>query len=170
MFKVIENFLPSFSFDRIKNTIMDNQYFPFYYHHYVARDSNEEKKDIKQLCFVHSLYSNKKIQSHFFDSIAYPLIDALKIKDGNLIRIKVNLNVNQQEQIKSHWHTDCTEPHTTALLYLNTNNGYTEFEDNKKVESVANRMIIFDGQTKHRGVTQTNTKSRYAININYETN
>lgn len=167
--QVIDNFLPNFVHQRIYEQVVDNQWFPFYYHQYVA--FKEDENDLKQFCFVHSLYNDQKIISpHFFPIIGLPFVDKLEIPNGKLIRIKVNLNVNQQEQIPSAWHTDWNCEHTTALYYLNTNNGYTEFKDGTTVESVANRVVIFDGSLEHRGVTQTNAKGRFAININYETN
>ena len=52
--------------------------------------------------------------------------------------------------------------------YVNTNNGYTEFESNgMKVDSVENRLIIFDSNEKHRAVTTTDTPRRSVINFNY---
>ena len=166
--RIIDNFLSDFVHQRICNEVINNQYFPFYYHNFVTNNNEKDKNDVKQLCFVHTLYSENSIKSNYhFPIIGLPLIDKLEIADGNLIRIKINLNVNQSEHIISDWHTDNTNSHTTALYYLNTNNGYTEFKDGTKIESVANRVIIFDGLLEHRGVTQTDTKGRFAININY---
>ena len=54
-----------------------------------------------------------------------------------------------------------------VAYYVNTNNGYTEFEDGQKVYCKKNSILIFDGSLKHRGVKQTDTKMRIAININY---
>jgi hypothetical protein len=50
---------------------------------------------------------------------------------------------------------------------MNTNNGYTEFEDGTKVESVANRIVTFPSVTKHRAVSQTDEQRRVVINFNY---
>ena len=64
-----------------------------------------------------------------------------------------------EEDVASHW--------TTAILYINTNNGYTEFENGEKVESVANRVVMFPSNTKHRGITQTDEQTRILINFNF---
>ena len=56
---------------------------------------------------------------------------------------------------------------TTAVYYINTNNGWTEFENGDKVESVANRIVIFDSNTMHTGTTCTDEKVRVLINFNY---
>ena len=55
------------------------------------------------------------------------------------------------------------------MLYsINTNNGFTLFENGDKVLSKENRAIIFDGKIKHKSVSQTDKKVRINININYE--
>ena len=56
---------------------------------------------------------------------------------------------------------------TTATYYLNTNNGYTELKTGEKVESVENRMLVFDSNIEHQGVTCTDEKRRVLINFNY---
>jgi len=70
-----------------------------------------------------------------------------------------DLNHDFEEDVASHW--------TTAILYMNTNNGYTKFEDGTKVESVANRMITFPANMKHSGTSCTDEKTRVVINFNY---
>ena len=55
----------------------------------------------------------------------------------------------------------------TAILYINTNDGYTVFEDGTKIDSVANRICIFPYYLKHSGTTCTNANRRIALNINY---
>ena len=52
---------------------------------------------------------------------------------------------------------------------MNTNNGYTEFENGVKIESVANRLITFPAGMKHRGTSCTDKKIRVVINFNYLT-
>ena len=55
----------------------------------------------------------------------------------------------------------------TAIYYVNSNNGYTEFEDGTKVDSVRNRLVTFPSSMKHRGVSQTDTRTRMVINFNW---
>jgi Rps23 Pro-64 3,4-dihydroxylase Tpa1-like proline 4-hydroxylase len=56
---------------------------------------------------------------------------------------------------------------TTAIFYLNNNNGYTIFEDGSKVDSVENRLVVFNSNVMHSGVSQTDSKVRCVINLNY---
>ena len=50
---------------------------------------------------------------------------------------------------------------------MNTNNGYTKFEDGTKVESVANRLVTFPASMMHTGTSCTDKKIRIVINFNY---
>ena len=58
---------------------------------------------------------------------------------------------------------------TTGILYINTCNGYTKFENGKKVKSVENTYVEFDSTLKHTGTTCTDTDRRLVLNINYIT-
>ena len=58
--------------------------------------------------------------------------------------------------------------HTVALFSLNTNNGYTEFENGKKIKSEENSLVIFPGHLKHRSVNQTDENKRINLNINFK--
>ena len=60
-------------------------------------------------------------------------------------------------------------PYTTAIFYVNSNNGYTEFENGAIVESEENRMVVFPAEMKHRGTSCTDKKIRVVINFNYLT-
>ena len=56
---------------------------------------------------------------------------------------------------------------TTSILYMNTNNGGTKFEDGTFVNSVSNRMVTFDCSIKHAPVSCTDVDRRIVVNINY---
>ena len=57
--------------------------------------------------------------------------------------------------------------HFTSILYLNTNDGYTQFENGTKIESIENRLITFPLSYRHTGTTCTNQPFRAVINFNY---
>ena len=70
----------------------------------------------------------------------------------------------------SEWHSDftnATSKDKVAVYYVNTNNGYTIFK-NKKIKSEKNKIVIFDGNTKHKVKYQTDKDTRMVINCNYE--
>ena len=55
----------------------------------------------------------------------------------------------------------------TAILYLNTNNGYTQFAS-RKVSSVANRLVVFKADESHFGTTNScDAPYRLVLNLNY---
>ena len=64
-------------------------------------------------------------------------------------------------------HIDYPYLHKIAVLYINSCDGYTKFEDGTKIDSIANRMLIFDGDTMHTSSTTTNEIARCNINFNY---
>ena len=57
--------------------------------------------------------------------------------------------------------------HTAALLYLNTNDGFTELDDGRRIESIANRILVFNGNELHSSSTCTDQKRRVLLSLNY---
>ena len=56
----------------------------------------------------------------------------------------------------------------TAIFYLNTNNGFTQFEDDgEQVPSIENSLVIFNSLDKHSGTSCTDHKYRAVINFNF---
>ena len=93
-----------------------------------------------------------------------------KLNIAVLIKAKANFNIVTDEIIEHGLHIDVEQIAgicTTAILYLNTNNGYTIFEDGTKVESLANRLVKFPTGTKHSGTSCTDIRNRMVINFNY---
>ena len=101
-------------------------------------------------------------------------------------RIKANLLTKTPNIIENEFHVDMGRVYkdgveidssgghkkllkqsTTSIFYMNTNNGYTKFEDGTKIESVANRMVSFPTNTQHKGTSCTDQKTRVVINFNY---
>ena len=157
--KVIDNFLSEYQWKNIKSEVMStNPQFPWYYND----DICYENDGLFQ--FTHTFYNAHDQSKSYF----YPLLDACQEKLGvkKIIRIKANLNTRTVFHRKTGWHTDFPDI-TTAVYYINTNNGYTEFNDGTKIESVENRMIKFSSDTFHRGVTCTDEQTRVLINFNY---
>ena len=132
-------------------------------------DNIDEEPSTSPGQFTHTVYINNVPISSLYESHFYPILEALNVH--TLIRIKANLNPRLTEPFYSSFHTDIlgldVEDFTTAIFYINTNNGYTELEDGTKIESVANRLVTFPSNVRHRGVTQTDEQTRILINFNY---
>ena len=93
------------------------------------------------------------------------LVKTLKAK--SLIRSRVLLYPNQGKFIHHEPHVDFPYSHKAALLYINDNNGFTEFETGERVESISNRLIIFDGSRRHNSTTCTDQSIRVVLAVNY---
>jgi hypothetical protein len=87
---------------------------------------------------------------------------------NNIIRAKINFFGRYETNKGLGMHRDLLDDdnYSTAIFYLNTNNGGTRFE-NDFVQSVANRLVLFDGPLYHETVVQTDSNIRMLFNINY---
>tara|TARA_R100001126_G_C4833040_1_gene152792 strand:- start:15 stop:536 length:522 start_codon:yes stop_codon:yes gene_type:complete len=159
--KIVDNFLPKKEFEELQN-IMTSSYFPWFFTPYVVYDSDLNNLDLSQ--FVHTLFTGRGGSDSAGYKLIKPIIEKLNVKA--ICRIKANLLL-KTEKIREHaFHTDFYN-NRTAIYYLNTNNGYTKFSDGQKIESVENRLIDFDSNTRHLGSTCTDKKCRIVLNINY---
>ena len=122
--------------------------------------------------FCHLLYSSYYILSPYFD-LMRPIIS--KENMVSIARIKANLVTCTEDVIvyDQCFHQDfspeSSKRMTTGIYYINTNDGYTLFEDGTKVESVGNRFLRFPGYMRHTGTSCSNVDRRVLINFNYYT-
>jgi hypothetical protein len=158
--KVIDDYLPETVFAMLQEQMLGGD-FPWYYHPGTAGEGATGLHDFQ---FVHIFYWRNAWQSNLSHILA-PVVE--RIQPKALIKIKANLTTPTPQNVRGGWHQDYDFPCTTAVLYLNDNDGYTEFESGEKIESVANRFVTFDSQTNHVGVTATNVPNRALINFNY---
>ena len=163
--KVVDNFLPEANFKLAQSLIMDYG-FPWMWNDSVTKDVGYSDPDEFQ--FIHLFYhpmSGVVTDYPRWLEIIKPYAD--RMNAISLMRIKANLNVATPEYITREFHTDFTVKCTTAIAYINDNNGYTLFEDGTKVQSKENRVVIFDSQMRHAGIPCTDEKRRVVINFNF---
>lgn len=156
-----DNFLSKTKFKEIKSFMLESMNFPWYYNNSILYDTPGDFQ------FIHNFFRDGEV-SNFF-SILDPLLEA--IKPSALYRVKANLGTRSIESKEQGYHTDFDPDYLickTAVLYLNTNNGYTIFESGERVESIENRLLIFDSPMKHSGASQTDTNIRSLINLNFD--
>ena len=161
-YKILDDFLPQQDFELLKQELVDGNDFPWFYYPSITTPDAEEEN----FQFVHNLFvTNSGINSqHFF--LVEPFLK--KLNPDILLRVKANLGTKTPLHIEGGWHSDFGNFQCrTGVFYLNTNNGYTLFEDGTKVESVENRFVHFDSRLRHTGVSQTDTKVRVLINFNF---
>ena len=163
--KIEDNFLDQEKFDELQILMMGKD-FAWYYN-----DTIDYKRQKDKFQFTHMFYDEAAPRSSFINQInsIFEIIDPI-----SLIRIKANLLTRTSNIVENAFHTDKSilpeeklKHLTTSIFYMNTNNGYTEFESGERVESVANRMIVFPANLKHRGTSCTDEKIRIVINFNY---
>jgi len=162
MYRVIDNFLPKDEFNKIKD-IMTGYNLPWFLQNFVAYE-NQPKPS--HWYFTHMFCEDGKGVTPF-----YSLIDEIffknKLNPKAVIRVKGNLYPKDENYIEHDWHIDYDFDHKGAIFYINTNNGHTILEDGTKIESVENRMLLFNAGRKHKSTNCTDTKYRMNINFNY---
>ena len=190
---VIDNFLPPEDFYNFAQSAMtQNAYLPCDFT--ANRMENDgsinmcgdvlipvDKKKIHEVMWQSALYARH--DSHVTFSNFYLLkeddinkiLKALDVK--KLWMMRINCTAGQYEPYKGAFHQDFSSPIMkenveTAILYLNTNNGGTQFHDEKGpiVKSKSNRLVKFPTKHFHAGIWSTDAKLRHVLNINYETN
>ena len=124
----------------------------------------QEKQKNNQFYMCHTVYEHNEPKSEYYP-LLFPTLDKLNVLF--LGRIKANLYPNTHKLQEHSMHSDMKSSHKAAILSLNTCDGYTKLEDGTKVDSVANRILLFDGSTPHCSTTTTNAPTRININFNY---
>ena len=164
--QVIDNFLESYYFNIIRDTLLYNNQFGWYWNEGVTYDDYEE--EFSQ--FIHLFYDpDVEVNSQWL-GIFEVMQSKLQVQEWR--RIKANLNTRTIFKRFHGWHSDfpATQGYKaakTAILYLNTNNGYTKFKKGGKVKCVENRLVIFNSHEYHSGVTCTDQKRKVVVNFNY---
>ncbi len=158
--QIIDNFLPINLFKEIQKEVVYNEDF-LWRHIYSLNDSQTNNLDTY---FVHLVYEDNEPITTFWN-IVKPIISYLP-DFKSLLRIKVNLYVRQNKIVEHTPHTDDDYPHKGAILSLNTCDGFTRLK-NQTVDSVENRLLIFDASRTHNSTSTTTPPGRFNININY---
>jgi type IV secretory pathway component VirB8 len=178
--KIKDNFLKQEEFNRIQDFMMGKN-FPWYY-----TPSIDETSDVDKFQFVHLFYQDG-VSQHYHVSTSdrikmlTPIIQALQ--PFSIWRVKANLLTKTSTIVENKFHVDLTvdlnrsqalpkeklKQWTISIFYINTNNGYTLFENGTRVDSVANRMVTFPANLKHTGTSCTDERTRVIINFNYFT-
>lgn len=159
MIEIKDDYLDRELFLQIRDDILDSQNTPWFLQENVSGNGVESYP-----YFTHLLFSDNNRNSNKFNFVATPI--AFILGAHSLIRMKINLYPRTETLYHYKDHIDYQFPHKAAILYLNTNNGYTVIGD-QKIESVENRLLRFDATVPHHSTTCTDAPYRSNININY---
>ena len=164
-----DNFLEEDKFVALRD-ILFSPPFPWYFQPEVV-DADENKDNTCPGFLAHPVFNNNAPRSPLYEPQFLPILNAMEV--SIVMRIQVNLNWRLPQPFTSTFHTDTKQEELmtagwiTSIFYINTNNGYTELETGEKIESIANRLVSFPANIKHRICTQTDTQRRILINFNY---
>ena len=163
--KIEDNFLKQEEFEKIQKLMDEPSPFPWFY-----ADRIVFEDDVDKFQFIHAFYDNHMPMSPFSNELD-SIINI--IQPFSIVKIRAKLLTRTPEIVESTFHVDIPlseenlKQWTTSIFYINTNNGYTKFEDGTIVESVANRMLSFPANMKHCGTSCTDERRRIVINFNY---
>jgi hypothetical protein len=160
---IIDDFLPNSLHNDLHNLLLGERMSWTYMPAATSPDSPNE------FYFVHKVISQEHCSPVFNDvkPVLYFMDDKLRFVIDNILRINCTLCTNQGRVIPQSMHVDFDAPHFTGIYYINTNNGPTVIEDTK-VDSVANRFVLFDGLKKHAATIQDDTLARVNIVFNMQ--
>ena len=160
--EVFKDVLIDSDFKKIKN-FYDDLDTPWYFQPEMIPGSDNDDRGF----FGHYVFLNNRITSPSYE-LLLPLLEKLNV--GPLINIRTNLVVRSDKPYECVFHNDCVyEQAKTAIFYLTTNNGYTEFnnEEKTKIYCEENKLVLFDCKLQHKMVSQTNSNKRLLVNINF---
>jgi hypothetical protein len=165
--QVIHNFLSRTDFIAVKSQMLTDS-FPWTIHN----KSNPGDKICDErfnLQFVHMFYHSPTLISKYI-SILDPIFK--KLPHQMLIKAKANITSCTDTIQLYGYHidvnADLAKLSKTAIFYLNTTNGFTQFEDDgQQVPSIENSLVIFNSLDRHTGTSCTDHKYRAVINFNF---
>ncbi len=158
--QIIDNCLPIKFFKEIQSKVITNAFL----WQFNMTLNNAQSAENTDSYFSHVVYFNDMPNSGFYNDIC-PILKYLP-DFHSLIRIKVNLYPRQDVLTEHTPHLDNPYPHKGAILYLNTCDGFTRLPD-RTVDSIENRLLVFDASVKHNSTNTTTPPGRFNININY---
>ena len=159
MIEIIDDFLPEEEFKTIQSFMMGGEFRWFYTEGRATRDDG-------LFLMIHMFFQPDVGANSEHIDIWNNFMSKIGAKECK--RIKANLTFKTPTIEPGSLHIDFPAM-KTIVYYINTNNGYTEFENGVRVNSVANRVCIFDANLEHCGTTHTEGgPQRVVVNFNYE--
>jgi hypothetical protein len=157
-YKIINNFLEKNLFYELQKILFSDD-INWYFRKHMTKEDN--------YYFTHCFYNRQVPMSPLYDEYITRILQKLNVK--SIVDARANLVLKKEQVFKSGFHTDKSYKCNTAILYMNTCNGYTLLDDIQKIKinCIENTMLVFDSQINHSGVSQTDTDRRIVINFNY---
>lgn len=158
--QVVDNYLPKDYFEGLQKMFFD---LPWMFKNFSVTKGDGYPQ------FVHHFYEDHIPLSDYWKYVV-PLVE--QINPNALIRMKANATPREDLIKEKMLHVDQLKENSNLdyrvmILYINSNDGYTFFENGDRIESVANRAIFFPNDIEHAGTNCTNQPIRWVLNVNY---
>ena len=163
--------------NRIENNFLDNRVFHEFQKTVFFKNFNwninnftfEDSLDYLELHYdIVTIDKNKKRKTGDLTSIILtPILKKLKPVSVNYSYLKLFSKTKNIIDIANEQEPFNDEDSYTAILYLNTNNGFTKFYNDEDVPCVENKIVIFSNKTPSLETTTTNTSFKSILKINY---
>jgi hypothetical protein len=187
--EVLDNFLPISYFNKIKEKILNQSHFPWYYQNDLTMSGNQSEK-LNEIGFSHLIYFNNEIFSNelylILSGFYGLLLDITNTKQ--VIKSRADMTLFNPNKVMHRPHIDLFFPHITSIFYLTDSDAETviytkkivdyknfdplnenhlkNLEIKTSIQPKENRVIIFNGSYVHTGYSPFNHKHRVLINTN----
>ena len=160
-----DNFLNPEQFGVIKQYLGPGGFFPWE----LSPRINHNDQNNQDMYFATMIY-------HSYENGWYPNIKpdpfqliTSKLYIEGLHRIKANLYFpSKTGKVEKHApHRDAIFRHQGALFFLTTCDAPTTMADGTEIESIENRLLLFDPTSNHSSSSPTDAPYRTTINFNY---
>ena len=165
-YKIINNFLEKDNFLKLQEYLFSKDIL--WNHLFYGHNKEIGKPGIG--FYIYEIYKEYQPVSEIFNKFILNIMK--KLKAISIIYVRANLIIHKNKEESCDWHVDNMGSNSkTAVFYMNNCNGYTVLKLNNneeiKVSSEENKILIFDKDILHKVVGQTNIEKRIVLNINY---
>ena len=170
--QVFDNFLEEDYFDYLSQVLMGTWHdraIMYQMQKTVSDSTDTEVMPPWNFMGISMIYDNDEPLHPFYKELSETFLPLFREKVYDyraIVRIKCNFYPYTETFHKHRYHKDYTFDNIGAVFSVNTCDGYTEFDDGDIVESVANRLVVFNAQDRHRSTTTTTDFGRFNINFN----
>lgn len=162
---VYDNFLNPEEFGALKRYLGPGGEFPWKLSPRI-NNADQSNDDMYFATMIYHSYHDgwcKDINRELFQIISS------KLHIESIFRIKSNLYFpSRSGKVEHHaLHRDALFKHQGALFFLTTCDAPTTMADGTQIESIENRIMLFDPTYEHSSSSPTNAPFRTTINFNY---
>ena len=191
-YKIVDNFLEGEDFDGIVDVILNDQ--EFYHVPSITGGENDGFTSYGFGCNFVTVDNPGKYQDRRNTRLIQKINTQIMMRFGkefgfrNVVRSRLDLTTYRGKEIRLKPHTDMRDPHFTSILYFHTCGSptivYNETQGDQdddltpedidgltemmRVDSVSNRLFIFEGQHIHTGMCCYDVPVRLLLNSNFQ--